>query len=96
VTTHLGQIVEARDVVPGDRVILPVLGSRVVVNVDEWDEEFGPEPGPRVTILYAAGTSLAFENRASAARGAVTVTQPEAGLKPLRPHEPVAIERRAA
>lgn len=90
-----GQIVHANEVKAGDHVILPALGSRPVVDVDEYDEDTGPRAGPRLRIIYGLGASQAFENRASSAKGPRAIAQPTAGTRPFRPDEPIAIERRA-
>ena len=93
-TVVKGQLVDARDVLVGDRVILPMLGPRLVLDVHEFELDTGPEPGPRIRIVYALGSTRAFENRASAAKGPSSTFQAEAGLRPLLPDERVAIERR--
>lgn len=89
-----GQVIAAREVVAGDRVILPVLGARVVLIAEP--STFGMDETPCIRIVYALGMSQAFENRASAAKGMTSSAQPEAGLRPYLPDEPIAIERRAA
>lgn len=91
-----GQLIDARDVVPGDIIVLPMLGSRVVLDVQTLDETTGPAPGPRIVIIYGLGRSTAFENSARKGKHPNSIAQPEAGFRPLKPDEPVAIERRAA
>lgn len=93
VTAIRGQVVLARDVVPGDRVILPMLGARVVLQVDEYPT-LGLEATPCLVIVYASHGSIAFENRASAAKGMSRIDQAEGSLRPYLPDDPVAIERR--
>jgi hypothetical protein len=91
-----GQIVDARDVVPGDGIILPVLGARLVVDVDQWVEDTGLEPGPRITIVYqVVGSGNSYENRARA-HGRSSFPQSECTVRPLKPDDRVAITRRAA
>lgn len=87
-----GRVVLAHEVKPGDSIILPVLGAREVVMVEEFDEDTGREPGPRVSIVYrVVGGGSAYENRASM-HGASTSSQIEATVRPLKPDERVAIE----
>lgn len=87
------ELVPVEDVQPGDRVLLPVLGYRVVLEVNEYDH-LGMEPARCFQIVYALGASLAFENRASAAKGPSAVHQPEASIRLLRAGELVPIENR--
>lgn len=86
------QVILAKEVVPGDRVILPQRGSRVVLEAEP--STFGIHETPCIRIIYALGMTQAFESRARAAKGPSSTNQPEAGLKPLLPDERVAVERR--
>jgi hypothetical protein len=98
-----GTVILAREVQVGDRIVLQHRGSRVVLDVQEYDEDTGPDPGPRIKIIYGLGASIAFENSASKGKHPSAITQPEAGYKPLKrddevriePDERVAIERRS-
>lgn len=86
-----GQVVPARELVPGDRIILPMLGSRVIL--EAGPSTFGTAETACIRIIYGLGDSFAFENR-SRSRGPSSVKQPTAGVRPLDPDEPIAIERR--
>jgi hypothetical protein len=87
-----GNVILAREVLVGDRIVLPHLGSRIVLDVQHYDEDTGRDPGPRIKIIYGLGASIAFENSASKGKHPSTITQPEAGYKPLKPDDEVRIE----
>lgn len=86
-------VVQAGEVKVGDWLVLIHLGVREVVEVDEWIEATGLEPGPRVSIVYrTGGRSSSYENK-SDRHGASSQEQVLATYRPLRPVELVAIER---
>lgn len=87
-----GQVILAKDVVAGDRVILPMIGPRVVLEANE--STFGINETPCIRIIYALGAAKAWESRNNAPTGASSTNQPEAGLRPYLPDERVAVERR--
>ncbi len=86
-------VISASEVRVGDSIVLPHLGPREVVEISEYVETTGKDPGPRVRIVYrVVGGGVAFENKATE-HGAKVWPQAEATVRPLRPDEPVAIER---
>jgi hypothetical protein len=85
--------VPAGDLVPGDVIVLPNGLVREVRRLEIFDEATGPHPGVRIRPIVAGSSSLAYENRASAARGPSSIAVDEQGLRPFRPHELVRVER---
>lgn len=89
----IGLVVRADELRPGDRVILPMIGSRRVVRVEEAPRGLAGEPAIWVVYSTGVGGGTAYENRGQQ-HGPSRSAQTEAGMKPLRPDEPVAIEPR--
>lgn len=91
--TVKGQVILAREVQVGDLIVLKGhLGSRVVLEVQQFDEDTGPAPGPRILIIYGLGRSLAYQGSNRHAKGARSVAQPEGSYKPLKPDDEITIE----
>jgi hypothetical protein len=90
--TVRGQVVRADELRPGDRIILPMIGPRRVLTVTRG--EVGLTGVECIDVVYSTGGGgTAYENKGTA-HGPARTQQAEAGLKPLRPDEPVAIEPR--
>lgn len=83
------ELVEARALRPGDVLVLPIIGQRVIAEVHH-DETIGLTGRPAVRVVYELGSSTAFENRTTKT-GPSAVDQPLATLRLLAPDERVRV-----
>lgn len=88
------ELMPAREVQVGDRILLPKLGYHSVVRVDH-DDHIGMQPIPCIRIIYACGVGAAWENKASAPKGAKSFPRTEAGTVPYQLDELVPIHPRS-
>lgn len=85
--------VPAAEVRVGDRVLLPQLGPREVIEISRSAPRSGRSPGPRVSIAYrVVGGGSSFEDRATR-HGRSSWRQSEQLMAPLELEQLVAIER---
>lgn len=91
-STVKGEVILAREVQVGDRIVLPQFGSRVVLEIQEYDEETGRDPGPRLLIIYGMTHSMAYENSGRKGKYATTVEQQKGSIRPLKPDDEITIE----
>jgi hypothetical protein len=85
--------VKASELVAGDVVVLPNGLRRRVLSISLYTEATGKSPGKRLQVIVEGSSSLAFENRARAAKGATAIVMSEQGLRPFKLNELVTVER---
>lgn len=91
----MGLVVRADELRPGDRIVLPMVGSRRIISAEPGT--VGLTGRPCVDVVYSTGVGGggSYENRGGQ-HGPSRFPQTEGGVKPLRPDEPVTIEPRGA
>lgn len=86
-------LVAASELRPGDLLVLPRVGVRRVLTIDEYLESTGRAPGPRLRIVVEGGSSESYEGVRSGHRGPRSRRVLEQTLRPFTPDEPVTVQR---
>jgi hypothetical protein len=86
-------VVPARELRVGDALVLPTGIRRRVLELEEYVEETGSSPGPRLCVVVEGGSSATWEHARSGHAGARSSKLVEQGLRPFLLDELVTVIR---